>query len=120
MPATPSPKMKLVNALEKPFCSRCDFGHLRPVGADCKRLSPDVELQRLLEQHPLEELLRRGLLYDAMGAAKKTGYAPQYIRRLCESKQMEHVRREVGTAHQYFFLPRQLAAVWSVIPKARA
>lgn len=115
-----STKMKLVAAFDKPFCEKCQLCHLRPVDAACTRVSPQAKLAQLLQQHPLDELIRRGLLFDARGAAKKTGYAPAYIRRLCEAKRMEHVRREVGTAHQYFFLPEQLDAVWSHVPKVRA
>lgn len=117
----PAPKMKLVRAFEKPHCEKCSAAHIRPVGDACRRVPSPVKFQQLLDQYgSVDELLRRGLLFDVQGAARKTGMNPVHLRRLCADRKMEHIERVVGDGKMYFFLPEQVAAVWSVVPKAAA
>ncbi len=74
---------KLVPAFEKPYCSKCRAGHMRPVGEKCKRIPASAQLESLLERFTFEDLLGRKMLYDVQGASRRTGMTPQHIRRLC-------------------------------------
>jgi hypothetical protein len=115
----PAPRMKLVKAFEKPHCDKCGAAHIRPVGDACRRVPAPVKFQQLLDQYgSVEELLRRKLLHTVETAAPLVGMNAVHIRRLCADRKMEHIERVVGGGRMYFFLPEQLSAVWSVVPKA--
>lgn len=109
---------KLVPAFEKPYCSKCRAGHMRPVGEKCKRIPASAQLESLLERFTFEDLLGRKMLYDVQGASRRTGMTPQHIRRLCLAGTMEHIERSVGDSHQYFFLPEQLGVVFRLVRSA--
>lgn len=59
-----------------------------------------------------EERLARGEYYDLATAAKISGYNAVYLRRLCHDQKVEVTRRR----QNYYFTPRQLAALFVVIP----
>ncbi len=109
---------KLVPAFEKPYCERCKAGHLRPVGRDCRRIPASAQLEALLERFSFEDLLKRRMLYDVTGAARRTGMTPQHIRLRCREGKMEHIERTLGDSHQYFFLPEQLGVVFRLVKAA--
>lgn len=79
-------------------------------------LTPEQQIEKMLEKHTFEELLARGDLFDVTGAAKKTGFSEYHIRRLCESREIGHI---VRNGSQRFFLPWQLRGVFKSV-SARA
>jgi hypothetical protein len=79
-----------------------------------KAMKPDEKLSAMLKHKTFEQLLKDGDLYDANGAAQRSGYTPQHIRRLCRTPtRLDHLTRGAGEDAQLYFLPEQLDALFT-------
>ena len=73
--------------------------------------------EKLLETKPFEELLKDGDILDVQGAAARTGYDPQHVRRLCHDGKLPHITRGITSKEvQYYFLPEFLVGIFKVHP----
>ncbi len=63
-----------------------------------------------------EQRIKDGEIFDIDGAADITGYSPRHLSKLCEKKEVPHLRRN-GAG--YFFTPEHIEAVFEFV-EARA
>ena len=85
-----------------------------------KTSTPDEKLDLMLKFKSFKELLADGNLFDVQGAAARSGYDPQHVRRLCRAGSLDHLTRGLTEAEvQFYFLPEQLRALFTY-KKAKA
>ena len=84
------------------------------------RFKPGTCLDQMLDAKSFEELLADGDIFDVPGAAQRSGYSEQHIRRLCREERIPCIRR--GPTPEeivFYFYPWDLAALFRY-QKARA
>ena len=71
-------------------------------------------LEVMLQVKAFNDLITDGDIFTVKGAAKKLGYTPQHIRRLCRQNRLPHIRRGVTeNEFHFYFLPEHLTGLFS-------
>lgn len=64
-----------------------------------------------------DQRIKDGELFDLDGAADITGYSPRYLSKLCDDKEVPHMRRN-GAG--YFFTPEHIEGIFQFVePRGR-
>lgn len=83
------------------------------VSPKVRGFKPGTSLEEMLRVKTFDELLKDGDVFDVQGAANRSGYTPQHIRRLCREGRLAHIDRGPSPDEvAFFFTLEQLSGLF--------